>query len=368
MSTSSVPFLDLGRLHSSIRHELDSAFDAVVGASSFVGGGTSANFEAAFAEAHGRRFAVGCGSGTDALILALRAAGIAPGDEVIVPGMTFIASATAVIHAGATPVFADIDPIDMLVSADAVRKARTGRTKAIIPVHLYGNLVSPDLLDSWRSEGLIVVEDAAQAHLAKRAGRRVGDMGQISCFSFYPSKNLGALGDAGLVMTDDPDYAEAARELRDHGYGPDKTHLIVGYCSRLDGLQAAMLEVKLRHLPEWTEGRRVAAEHYRKRLGDSKACSLVEWAPGAVHHLLVVRVAAAERDRIRKDLDQRGIGTGIHYPSALSQQPALEPWRRPCPEAERAAAEILSLPMDPLMTTDDVDLVCDALEEVAARP
>lgn len=257
----------------------------------------------------------------------------------------------------------DVDPDDLLVSGEAVAAALSERTKAVIPVHLYGNLVAPDLIDEWRSQGLLAIEDAAQAHLAVREGRRVGHSGSVSCFSFYPGKNLGALGDGGLLATPDREVAERARALRDHGYGPDANHLVVGYCSRLDGLQAAFLKAKLRHLPEWTEARRSLARRYRERLADVPGVRLVEFAEGAVHHLLVVRIAGGRRDQVRSCLAERGIGTGIHYPFALSEQPALTAYSRPCPESERAAAEILSLPIDPLMTPSEVDAVCQALLE-----
>ena len=358
----SIPFLDLGRLHASIADELDAAWRGVVGESAFIGGERVARFEASFAAAHGLAAAACCGSGTDALVLALRALGVGPGDEVVVPAMTFVATAEAVVHAGATPVLADVDPVTLLLTPDAVDAVRTDRTRAVLPVHLYGHVVPFPHLQAWRSRGLLVVEDAAQAHLATWGGRPVGSVGDAACFSFFPGKNLGALGDGGLVLSQAPTLVDEVRRLRDHGRATKYEHAMIGWCSRLDGLQAAFLDVKLRHLPRWTDARRHAAVRYRSRLGDL----LVPWDEGAVHHLVVVRVSASRREDIAAALRAAGVGTGVHYPLALSQQPSCKPWTRPCPAAERAADEVLSLPIDPLMTDADVDAVCDALLRVVA--
>lgn len=355
---SSVPFLDLARLHGSIRAELDAAFDATIAASSYVGGGVVQDFETEFGAAHDLPRGAGCGSGTDALALALRALGVGPGQEVIVPSMTFIATAEAVVHAGATPVLADVDPVTLLLSEETVAAVRTPQTTAVIPVHLYGHAVGRGTLQAWRDSGLIVVEDAAQAHLAQSDGTFVGTVGHAACFSFYPGKNLGALGDGGMVTSTDESLLEEIRRIRDHGRSTKYLHDAVGWCSRLDGLQAAFLRVKLRHLPSWTEGRRAAAERYWTNLDGGP---LVPWAPGAVHHLLVVRVAerAAVQDRLR----EAGIASGVHYPVALSQQPWLQAAGAPStPNAEAAGDDVLSLPMDPLMTLDQVDQVCRELE------
>jgi dTDP-4-amino-4,6-dideoxygalactose transaminase len=351
-----VPFLDLTRLHASIREDLDAAYDEVVRTSQFAGGAKLAQFETLFASMHDARGAVGCGSGTDALALGLRALGIGPGDEVVVPSMTFVATAEAVCHVGATPVIAVVDATTLLLTAAAVDEVRTPSTRAVIPVHLFGHAVSRDLIGAWRESGLVVVEDAAQAHLATDHGVFVGSAGDISCFSFYPGKNLGALGDAGLVMSANEEVLERIRVLRDHGRTGKYTHDVIGFCSRLDGLQAALLSAKLRHLPEWTASRRALAARYAERLPEGL---LVPWEEGAVHHLLVAQVD--ERDRVQAQLADAGIDTGVHYPLALSQQQALAPWHRSTPAAERAAARVLSLPMDPLMTFDEVDRVCAAL-------
>jgi len=353
-----VPFLDLSRLHRSIAPELEAAYRAVVDASSFVGASTSAAFETAFAVASGRRWAAGCGSGTDALTLAMVALGIGPGDEVVVPAMTFVATAEAVLHAGAVPVMADVDPASLLLSVEAVHAVRTARTRAVLPVHLYGHVVPFDVMAEWRGSGLVVVEDAAQAHLATWHDRPVGEVGHAACFSFFPGKNLGALGDGGAVAADDHELISRVAALRDHGSMVRGRHDVVGWCSRLDGLQAAWLEVKLGHLRSWTARRRLLAERYRALL---PAGLLVDWEDGAVHHLVVVRVPSGKRAAVIAELAAAGVETGIHYRLALSQQPALRAWARPCPEAERAAGEIVSLPLDPLMHEAEVDEVASTL-------
>ena len=359
-----IPFLDLNRLHATIRDELDAALDGVMRTGAFVGGDAVAEFEQRFAQVHDRAGAAGCGSGTDALILALAALGVGPGDEVIVPGMTFVATAEAVVHVGATPVLADVDKDTGLLSSECVERARSDATRAVVPVHLYGHVVPFDRLERWRADGLLVVEDAAQAHLATWRGRPVGSVGHVSCFSFYPGKNLGALGDGGAVVSDDADLLASVRSLRDHGSSERYRHDDVGWCSRLDGVQAAWLTVKLGHLPVWTEGRRRVAARYRDRLPEEL---LVPWEDGAVHHLLPVRVPRDRREDVMETLRERGIGTGIHYPLALSEQPALKRWAAPCPNAEALGAEEVSLPMDPLMTDEEVDEVCAVLIEALGR-
>jgi dTDP-4-amino-4,6-dideoxygalactose transaminase len=265
------------------------------------------------------------------------------------------------VHAGARPLLADVDPLTLLLAPDAVDAVRTERVRAVIPVHLYGHVVPLDALDEWVRQGLIVVEDAAQAHLAVWRGRAVGTAGNATAFSFYPGKNLGALGDAGAVATADADLYRAVTVLRDHGAVDKYRHERLGWCSRLDGVQAAWLRVKLRQLGAWTESRRRLADRYRTRLPEGL---LVPWDDGAVHHLLVVRIPDGQRARVAGALAEGGVATGVHYPLALSQQPALGEWAGRCPAAERAAAEVLSLPLDPLMTVDEVDRVCDAMLSV----
>jgi dTDP-3-amino-3,4,6-trideoxy-alpha-D-glucose transaminase len=354
-----VKFLDLGRLHDLIRDELDAAYDAVLRGGAFVGGPAVAAFEADFAAAHEMPGAVGCGSGTDALTLALQALGIGAGDEVVVPAMTFVASAEAVVHAGATPVIADVDPATLLLDPAAVAAVRTPRTRAVMPVHLYGHAVPFDTIEAWRDDGLLVVEDAAQAHLARWRGRPVGSPGNVACFSFYPGKNLGALGDGGALVSTDTAVLDRARKLRDHGRTEKYVHDEIGWCSRLDTVQAAFLGVKLRHLAEWTKGRQRVADAYRSALGDL----LVPWEEGAVHHLLVARIRDERRDAVRAALGAAGVETGVHFPLALSRQPATSQWSGRCPAADLAATEVLSLPMDPLLSDADVRTVVTALQQ-----
>jgi dTDP-4-amino-4,6-dideoxygalactose transaminase len=352
-----VPFLDLSALHASIRPELDAAIDRVLRESAFVGGAEVVAFEEAFGAAHGTGRGAACGSGTDALALALRALGIGPGDEVVVPSMTFVATAEAVVHVGADPVVADVDASTLLLTTESVDAVRTSRTRAVMPVHLYGHVVPFTTLQQWRDSGLLVIEDAAQAHLASWSGRPVGSVGHVACFSFYPGKNLGALGDGGMVISHDDALLDEVRRLRDHGRTSKYEHEVVGWCSRLDGLQAAVLNVKLRHLAEWTEGRRALAEAYADRL----AGHLVPWDDGAVHHLLVARLgpAASRRDEVQAALKQAGIGSGVHYPVPLSAQPSMAGYAKPCPAAEAAARDVLSLPMDPLFPVDVAATVAD---------
>ncbi|MDW3218205.1 MAG: DegT/DnrJ/EryC1/StrS family aminotransferase [Acidimicrobiales bacterium] len=361
-TTTPVPFQDLTRLHRSIAAEIDAAIADVIARSAFVGAASSARFEQAFAAAHGVDHALGVGSGTDALALALRALGVGPGDEVIVPAMTFVATAEAVVHAGAVPVIADVDPTTLLLDEPSVAAVRTDRTAAVMPVDLFGHVVPFATIDSWQADGLAVVEDAAQAHLATWEGRSVGAVADAACFSFYPGKNLGGFGDGGAVITNRADVATGVAKLRDHGRESKYLHDEIGFCSRLDGLQAAVLEVKLRHLPTWTEQRRTLADRYQERLGSR----LVPWEAGAVHHLLVMRADPAGRDRLLDALRAEGLGVGVHYPVALTQQPSLAPYlTAPCPHAEAAAASVLSLPMDPLMTLTQVEYVCDLVEELS---
>ncbi|MEM9464120.1 MAG: DegT/DnrJ/EryC1/StrS family aminotransferase [Actinomycetota bacterium] len=361
-TVTEVPFQDLTRLHRSIEDELDAAIADVIGRSGFVGAGSCRPFEEAFASAHHAPHAIGVGSGTDALALALRGLGIGPGHEVIVPAMTFVATAEAVVHVGAVPVLADVDPHTLLLDSASVAAVRTDKTAAVMPVHLFGHLVPFDRIEAWQASGLRVVEDAAQAHLGTWQGRSVGSAADAACFSFYPGKNLGAFGDGGAVITKDSITAQRIAKLRDHGRESKYLHDEIGWCSRLDGLQAAVLDVKLRHLPEWTAQRQVLADRYRERLADR----LVPWEEGAVHHLMVMRVDPSDRDRLLEALRAEGIGVGAHYPVALTEQPSLAPYlRRACPHSEVAGASVLSLPMDPLMTLSEVEFVCDMVESLS---
>jgi dTDP-4-amino-4,6-dideoxygalactose transaminase len=330
----------------------------------FVGGELVERFEEEWAAATGTSQAVAVANGTDALHLALRALGIGPGDEVVVPANTFVATAEAVILAGAIPRFADVSPDTLLLTADTLAAAVTPRTRAVVVVHLYGQM--PDMTAIGRvaaSHGLAVLEDAAQAHGATWQGAPAGSFGHVGCFSFYPAKNLGAFGDAGAIVTADEALARRLRSTRDHGRAPgshyDHEHL--GINSRLDALQAAVLLAKLPRLATWVSARREVVDRYRAHLSDGPVRLVLE-APAARHayHLLVARVP--DRDRVREELARDGIETGVHYPMPCH---LLRPYREyadePLPVAEQAATEIVSLPMFPHMTDDQVTRVCARL-------
>jgi dTDP-4-amino-4,6-dideoxygalactose transaminase len=257
-------------------------------------------------------------------------------------------------------VLADVDPVTLLLTPETVEPVLTGRTRAVVPVHLFGHVVPPAHIGVWIDRWLLVLEDAAQAHLGHHGGVRVGHMGHAAAFSFYPGKNLGAMGDGGAVISRNPALPAEVRRLRNHGSVSKYEHEVVGWCSRLDGLQAALLRVKLAHLPAWTDARRRLAARYGRRF-EVDGVRTVPWQDGDVHHLLVIRLAGGARDGARDALADAGIQTGIHYPIALSDQPSMSRYRRPCPNAELAGHELLSLPMDPLMTDDEVDRVCDAV-------
>lgn len=370
-SAAPVPFLDLAAAHAELEPALEAAWRRVSRTCAFIGGPEVEQFEQAWAGACGTRHAVGVASGTDALHLTLRALGIGPGDEVIVPANTFVATAAAVVLAGATPRFVDVDPDTLLVTPDTVAGALGHRTAAAIAVHLYGQIPDMDGLQAVaENAGIALVEDAAQAHGASWRGRPAGSFGVAGCFSFYPGKNLGAFGDGGAVTTDDPALARRIRMLADHGRGGSHhDHVTVGTNSRLDALQAALLHAKLERLTDWTAARRARAGRYRKGLAGSSARP-VERAPGcdSADHLLVVRVPA--RDALRDHLAAAGIATGIHYPVPCHRTPAfLRFTPGPLPVAERAAGEILSLPLYPQLELATIDRVCesvrDALEVVS---
>lgn len=366
LSTARVPFMDLARLHEPLASELREAADRVIRSSGFILGTEVERFELEFADYCGTSHAIGVASGTAALTIMLQAAGIGPGDEVVLPAHTFIASALAVIHAGATPVCADVDPGTGLIDAGAVAAAIGRRTAAVLAVHLYGQPCDMDaLLDVAQRSGVLVFEDAAQAHGATYRGRRAGGLANAGAFSFYPSKNLGALGDGGAICTNDEQLATAARKLRDLGrVGP--THDVCGYNERLDGVQAAWLSVKLGHLDSWNAARRELAAGYRRDIGDATE-HLVELAEGeSSHHLYPIRTP--DRDAVAAELSDRGISTGIHYPLALPDQPSL-PMLHGCdaPHARRWAARELSLPIFPGMTAAEFGIVTTALAEVLGR-
>lgn len=364
---SEVAFVDLGRMHRSIRDDLDAAYHRVVDASAFTLGREVDEFEKAFASYIGTRHAIGVASGTDALHLALRAAGIGPGDEVITAVNTFAATAEAIIMAGARPVFADIDEY-YLMDIEHAGSLITPRTRAIIPVHLYGQPADMLAVNELAAQyGLFVLEDACQAHGSSRDGIRAGSSGDAAAFSFYPGKNLGALGDGGMVTTNDDELAARIRLLRAHGENQERLHVEPGYCSRLHGLQAAFLSAKLPHLDSWNAMRAAAANRYDEGLvGCSAVTPLV--APGASHvyHLYVVQVE--DRNAFRAALGAQGIQSAVHYAWPLHVEPAfafLGYRTGDFPKAEAAISRIVSLPMYPYLLFDEVDRVIAAVREVA---
>lgn len=357
-----VPFAALDREHAALARELHEAFDRVMGQNAFILGEEVERFECEWAAACETAECVGVSSGTAALSLLLRAAGIGPGDEVIVPAHTYIASALAVVHAGAAPVLCDVEDGTGLLDVDAASDVIGPRTAGIVPVHLYGQLCDMPAVERLAAtHGLAVFEDAAQAHRAESHGRRAGGFGKGAAFSFYPSKNLGALGDAGAICTNDAAVAERARRLRNLGQGRKGEHLIVGTNDRLDGLQAALLSVKLRRLDAANAARRRHAAVYRTLLG--QRVRLLEERAGArcVYHLFPVRVP--DRARVAECLEARGIATGVHYPLPLHRQPALRDLavvRGELPHAEAWAREELSLPMSPKLEADEIALAAHA--------
>lgn len=367
VQTAPIPLVDLKAQFASIRGEIDDAIREVIDRCAFINGEPVARFEADFADYCGTAHAVGASSGTTALHLALCALGIGPGDEVILPAHTFIATAEAVAHCGARIVFADIDPQTYTLDPESVARCITPRTRAIIPVHIYGQMADMAGLRAVAAacnHEVIILEDAAQAHGAERDGVRAGNGARAGCFSFFPGKNLGACGDAGMVTTNDGDLAKRMRALADHGRQSKYEHDQIGYNYRLDALQAAILRVKLGHLEHWTKLRRTRAALYQDLLGHTAGITVPHVAADTrhVYHLYVIQVD--NRDGLRNYLADRGISAGVHYPLPLHQQPALR--RRGFDAAalkvtERVAARIISLPLYAEMTDEQVIRVSDAV-------
>ena len=384
MTTETVPFLDLVRVHRELREELRSVFETALDTAGFIGGPVVQEFERAFAEFCGAQFCVGMASGTDALRLALIAAGVQPGDTVVTVPLTFFATTEAISQVGARPDFVDVDERTYTMDPEALRayletectpepktrrvvSKRTGRpVTAVIPVHLYGQMADMDpILELAARYDLIVVEDACQAHGAEYLSqreerwRRAGSVGRVAAFSFYPGKNLGACGEAGAVTTDDEHVARRCQMLRDHGQSRKYFHDLEGYNGRLDALQAGILRVKLRQLAKWNEQRRERARGYDKLFaGTGVILPHVPFWSRPVFHLYVIRVA--DRERLQMDLAAAGIGTGIHYPIPLHLVKAYEAWGfRPgdFPVAEQAASSVISLPMFPGLSLEQQERV-----------
>jgi dTDP-4-amino-4,6-dideoxygalactose transaminase len=364
-----VPLVDLKAQYRGIRPEIDSAIARVLESGQFVLGPEVAAFEDEFTAYCDVRHAIAVNSGTSALHLALLAAEIGPGDEVVTVPFTFVATVAAIHYTGATPVFVDIEPRSFTLDPSKLEAAITPRTRAIIPVHLYGQPADMDpILEIARQHRLVVIEDAAQAHGAEYKGRRVGGLGDLGCFSFYPAKNLGAFGEGGLLTTNNPEYARIVRLLRDWGAEHKYRHLLRGYNYRMEALQGAILRVKLRHLEAWTEARRRHAARYDTLLANSdvRTPSVMSYARH-VYHLYTVRVS--RRDAVQQALSADGIQTGIHYPIPVHLQPAYADARYregAFPAAEQAAQEVLSLPLFPEMTEEQIDAVRTVLLQRSA--
>jgi dTDP-4-amino-4,6-dideoxygalactose transaminase len=358
-----IPLVGLFDQYQTIKPEIDAAIESIITRSAFVGGEEVRSFESEFAAYCEAKACVGVGNGTDAIYLTLRALGIGPGDEVITVAHTFIATSEAISMTGARPVFVDITEDTMLMNPALLEQAVTPRTKAIVPVHLYGQPCDLDaIMKVADRHGLKVIEDAAQAHGARWRGRRVS-IGDAGCFSFYPGKNLGAFGDAGAVVSQDEELIERIRMLANHGRLEKYTHKMEGVNSRLDGLQAAILRVKLRHLDEWNESRRRHADFYFENLsGNELRMPAVAENALPVWHLFVVRVA--DRESFQRKLKDEGIATGVHYPVPLHLQPACQYLRIPTgslPVTEEVSGEVVSLPMYPELTSAQLEAVVNAI-------
>src|SRR5262252_3630086 len=365
MSNVKIPYLDLKAQYRSIKPEIDAALERVLDSCQFVLGPEVAAFEQDFARYCGTSECIALNSGTSALHLALLAAGVGRGDEVVTVPFTFVASVAAVEYAGAKPVLVDIDPRSFTMDPAAIEGAITSRTKAILPVHLDGQPVDMDpIMEIARRHGLVVIEDAAQAHGAKYKGKPVGSIGDLACFSFYPGKNLGAYGEGGAVTTNNVELARIVRTLRDWGQDRKYHHLLRGFNYRMEGFQGSVLRVKLRHLESWTETRRAIVHQYNNLLADCDLETPVEM-PWARHVYHVYTVRSKNRDHLQATLAGEGIQTGIHYPIPVHLQPSyadLGYGLGAFPQAEAAAKEVLSLPLYPELSSQTVVQVVDAVK------
>jgi len=364
-----VPFVDLKQQYLSIKDEVLAAVAGVFESTQFVLGKEVAAFEEEFASYSGARYGVAVNSGTSALHLALLAAGVGPGDEVITVPFTFVATTAAVWYTGAKPVFVDVDPESYCMDSARIEEAITPRTRAILPVHLYGQAADMDAISAIaRRHGLPVIEDAAQAHGAEYRGRRCGSIGEMGCFSFYPGKNLGAYGEGGMVTTNNPELARQIRILRDWGAEKKYHHVLKGFNYRMEGVQGAILRVKLRYLEQWTEARRANATLYSRALADSNL-HLPKEAPGNRHVYHVYGVMTPRRRELMDALEAQGVQTGIHYPVPVHLLPAYSDLNYQAgdfPIAERLASEELSLPMFPELAESQIDAVVSAIEEYSS--
>lgn len=368
MQTTNIPQADLKAQYETIKKEVDQAIQSVLNSTRFIRGKYVQEFEGAFARYCEAQYAVGVGNGTDALTLALRAMGIGPGDEVITVPFTFTATAEAIYWTGAQIVFVDIDPQTYTMDISQLEEKITERTKAIIPVHLYGHPAGMEpILNLAKKHDILVLEDAAQAHGARYRGKRVGSLGDAAGFSFYPGKNLGAYGDGGAVVTNNEKIAEMVKMLGDHGSKTKYENDLMGFNSRLDGLQAAILNVKLKYLDEWNRRRREIAHLYDQLFSDVEEIITpfeAEWAD-PVYHLYVIQVE--NRDHLRQKLNELGIGAAIHYPKPLHRLKSYEFLNLPegsFPVAESVASKVLSLPNYPEMTDAMVEYVAEKVKQI----
>ena len=361
-----IPFLDLKAQHRALKAELMEAAGRVIDSCQFALGSEVSAFEEEFAAYSGAKFAAGVNTGTSALHLALLAGGIGPGDEVITVSHTFMATVSSIRYTGAKPVFVDIDPVSYTMDPKLVEGAITKRTKAILPVHLYGQPADLDpLLDIAKKHNLLLIEDACQAHGAEYKGRRVGGIGHMAAFSFYPGKNLGACGEGGAFVTNDPEHIKKVRMLRDWGQEKRYHHVLEGYNYRMDGLQGAFLRIKLKHLPAWTEARRAHAVLYRQ-LFEGSPVRFPREMPYAKHVYHLYSLAAGNRDELHKILGDKGIATGFHYPIPVHLQPCFESLgykKGQLPHTEKAAAEQISVPMFAELTDDQIREIVAATKQ-----
>lgn len=362
-----IPLVDLKAQYQSIKSEIDNAIQGILDNTAFIGGQAVRDFETNFARFCTAKHCVGVASGTDALFLALQALDIGHGDEVIVPANSFIATSEVVTAVGAKVVFVDVDEHSYNIDVSKIEDKITARTRAIIPVHLYGQPADMDPINEIADRhNLKVIEDSAQAHGAEYKGTRTGTLGDVACFSFYPGKNLGAYGDAGAVVTNDREIAKKVRMMANHGRLKKYDHLFEGVNSRLDGIQAAILDVKLKHLEDWTASRRKIAASYNDLLSDLEEVVLPKEEPYAKHvyHLYVIRTA--NRDVVKECLEEKGISTGIHYPTPLHLQPSykyLGHKEGDFPVTEQCSKEILSLPMFPELGRKEIEKIVQLTKE-----
>jgi dTDP-4-amino-4,6-dideoxygalactose transaminase len=365
-----IPFLDLHPHHAAIRAELDHAIKEVIDSGAFAGGPFVEKFERDFAAYCGSQYAIGVGSGTEALWLSLLACGVGPGDEVISVANTFMATAEAITYCGARPVFVDVNENTYTMDPAGLEAALSPRTKAIIPVHLFGQPADMDpILEVARKKNLFVIEDSAQAHGARYKGRGAGTMGDAGCFSFYPSKNLGALGEAGTIVTNNAELAEKMRMFRDHGQVKKYRHDLIGWNCRMDGIQAAVLGVKLRFLKAANSMRRAHALRYNQAFADIDEVTTPFEAPYARHVYHVYAVRVPERDELISSLKERGIQSAVHYPVPIHLQKAYQHLgyaTGSLPISERIALELISLPMFPELTEEQIATVALAVREAVA--